>query len=90
MSFAHLDLKGFVSWCLFSPLVLIYFLPPLLQSPLIPEGKDWIDTSQLGLRVPRILTLHVCCGSLYLFHLLQEGASLVMAKEAADVSIVEC
>lgn len=60
MSFAHLDLKGFVSWCLFFPLVLIYFLPPLLQSPLIPEGKDWIDTSQLGLRAPRILTLHVC------------------------------
>lgn len=46
-----------IPWCPPSPLALIIFLPPLLQSSLSPEGKDLMKTSSLGLSVPGSLIL---------------------------------
>jgi hypothetical protein len=48
---------------------LLHSLSPLLQSFLNPEGSDLMETSHLGLTVPRSLTLWSLpsCGSLYLF-----------------------
>lgn len=52
---ALLGLEDLVS--LVFPLALTFSLPPLLQSSLISEGKDLIETSHLGMHVPRFLTL---------------------------------
>lgn len=57
-------------------------------SSLHPEGRDWIETSFLGLSVPGSpnLCLSSACGSLYLgvFALLHEEASLMMAKQGME------
>lgn len=63
------------------------FPPPLLQGSLIPEGRDLMETSHLRQSVPRSLTLCTLSSvGLYICsHLLQEEASLRMAKQGTDL-----
>ena len=62
---ALLCLEGLISLLSSLPLALTIFVLLLLQSSLIPEGENLMETSHLGLSVPRSLTLHiVSCGSL--------------------------
>jgi hypothetical protein len=61
--------RGLLFCCPPSPLALTLFLFLLPWGSLNPEGKDLMETSCLGLRVPRSLTLSIMsgCGSLHLF-----------------------
>lgn len=45
------------------------WIPSFLQSSLIPKGRDLMETSLLGIRAPRSLTLYILSGygSQYLF-----------------------
>ena len=52
------DSEGLFLQCLPPRLALTLFLPTLLEGSLSPEGRDLMETSHLGLRVPRSLTLH--------------------------------
>jgi hypothetical protein len=63
--FAHVYLEGLVFF-LVPPSILdpILFLPLLMQGSLSSEGRDLIETSHLGLNIPKGVS---CCGSLYLF-----------------------
>jgi hypothetical protein len=60
---------------------------PLQQNSMSTDGRDLIETSCLGLSVPRSLTLCIMsgCRSLCLFHLLQEEASLIMTEQGSDL-----
>lgn len=55
-------------------------------SSLHPEGRDWIETSFLGLSVPGSpdLCLSSACGSCTWESLLREEASLMMAKQGTE------
>ena len=41
------------------PLALTLFLPPRIWGPLNSEGTDLMETSHLGLNIPRSLCLHI-------------------------------
>lgn len=59
-------LEGLVSLC--PPLRwLLLFLPPFPQGSRSPKERDLIETYSLGLSVPKSVTLHIGCESLYLF-----------------------
>lgn len=75
----HWVLRTLFSRCPLSPLVLTLFLPPHPWGSLSAEGRDLMETSHLGLGVPRSLSLCIMSGNIC-SHLLQKEASLMMAE----------
>lgn len=71
--------------------VLESFLPPLLQGSSLSEGRDLMEASLSEPSVPRSLTLCTLpsYGSLYLFSLLQEDASLMMAEQGTALGVCQ-
>ena len=84
MCVGHVILEGLVSLIPPSPLTLTRFLPPLVG---FSEGRDLMETSYLGLSVSWSLTFCIISGYGYLFHLLQEEASLMMAEQGTDLRV---
>ena len=82
------DLRGLVFLVSSVPLALKFFHLLFHRVPwALPEGRDLMETSHLGLNVQRSLTLGILpvSRSLYLFRLLQEEASLMMAEQSIDL-----
>jgi hypothetical protein len=69
--------------CITSPLALTAILPPLVHSFLNPEGRNLMETSHLGLRVPRSLlsVLFLDVGLCICFLLFQKDIYLLMAEQ---------
>lgn len=83
MSFDHVGWEG-LSWCPPSPLV-------LLQHFLTPEGRDLIGTTHLRQCSKVSHCIMSDFGSPCLFPSAPEEASLIMAKQGADLlSVAEC
>lgn len=82
----HVGLDNLVLLLSSIPLALVLSLPPILQGSLTPARRELMDPSHIELSVPRSLILCVVsgCGSLYLLHLLQEEASMMLAATYED------
>lgn len=76
----HVDLDSFVSWCPLSP-----SLPSIVFPD--PRGENLMETSRLGLGIPRSFTFCILsgCRSFYFSHLLQGESSLMVPGQGADV-----
>lgn len=65
------------SWCP-SPVSLVFFLPPLLQSTLSPKGRDLIEPCDLELGLltasNRSPVQYLGCGSMSVFPFAAEGS----------------
>ena len=70
------------SWCSPSPLSRIFFLTLLLLDSMTSECRDLIETSQIGLSVPRP---HTLCMSHYISSpLIEKYASQMMAEQGTE------
>ena len=56
MSFDHVDSEGLDYWYPPTPLAFILFLHSLLQGFLSSERRDMMETSHLGMSIPKSLT----------------------------------